>query len=232
MSTTRTTTHSSSHLYRATALTVGPAALMAALLYHPFILDLRDTGAVAAALAADETRWWVAHVAAGVAAGLVVLSFLALTGFLRERGDRWSGRSLPFIVVASVLFAFLPAMEVAMVAVARTGGDVEAVLTALGPWFLPTQLVSGALFTIGAVGFAVAVATTPLDLSPAVTWLVVAALVVSGVARLAPFGVALYVLGAALVVAMWPLAVAVGAPAPSGQNTRQPLAGRLHLRHG
>jgi len=109
---------------RAAIVAIAPAVLLAAFVYHPYIANLTDKAAVAAALASDTTRWWLSHLAVGVGSGLVVLAFLATRSYLREAGEeRWSILALPFIVMGSTLFAFLPAMEIAMLGAAEAGAE-------------------------------------------------------------------------------------------------------------
>src|SRR5215207_92370 len=140
---------------RAATVAIAPAVLLAALVYHPYIANLTDKASVAAALASDTTRWGLSHLAVGVGSGLAVLAFLAVRSYLREAGEeRWSVLGLPFIVLGSTLFAFLPAMEIAMLAAAETGADVQAVLTALDSWFFPILLTAAVIFALGVLGFA------------------------------------------------------------------------------
>jgi len=194
-------------LYRAAVTGLSPALLLIGLVYHPHLDDLRDKGTVAAALTADTTRWGIAHLVVGVAAALVLLAFLSVDEFLRESGhSEMSFLGVPFIVIGSVLFAFLPAMEIAMLGAYGAGVDVEEVLLEMNPWFQPILLAGGAAFAVGVAFFAVAIARTRV-LSVGLTWLVVGALVVAAVARFVPLGAALYLGGAALVVALLPIAV-------------------------
>ena len=192
--------------FRAAIVAITPAVLLAAFAYHPYIANLTDKAAVAAALASDTTRWGLSHLAVGVGSGLAVLAFLAIRSYLREAGeDRWSVLGLPFIVIGSTLFAFLPAMEIAMLAAAEEGADVQAVLIALDSWFFPLYLTAATIFALGVFGFAMGVVRSGV-LGPRLTRLVVGALVVMAVARFVPLGAVLYVGGAAALVALWPLA--------------------------
>ena len=196
-------------LRRAAVTGLAPSVLLIGLVYHPHLDDLRDKGAVAAALSADTTRWGIAHLVVGVAAALVLLAFLSVHEFLRERGhSEMSALGVPFIVIGSVLFAFLPAMEIAMLGAYGAGVDVEEVLLEMNTWFQPILLAGAATFAVGVAFFAVAIARTRM-LSRGLTWLVVGALVVAAVARFVPLGAALYLGGAALVVALLPIAVAM-----------------------
>jgi hypothetical protein len=191
---------------RAGIVTVAPAWLLAGLLYHPFIPDLTDKASVAAAATADPARWGFSHFTVGLGAALLVLAFLALRSYLGDAGEhRWSGSAVPFIVLGSILFAFLPAMEIAMLGAAGAGADVRAVLVAMDPWFVPTLLAGSATFAVGLACFAVAlVRTRVLRSGPA--WTVAGLLVLSAATRFVPSGPALTVGGVALVAALWPLA--------------------------
>jgi Na+-driven multidrug efflux pump len=140
---------------RAAIVAIAPAVLLAAFVYHPYIADLTDKAAVAAALASHTTHWGFSHLVVGVGSGLVVLAFLAIRSWLREAGEeRWSMIALPFIVMGSTLFAFLPAMEIAMLGVADAGADVAAVLVAMDPWFFPILITGAITFALGVLGFA------------------------------------------------------------------------------
>src|ERR687898_2230621 len=162
---------------RAAIVAIAPAVLLAAFVYHPYIANPTDKAAVAAALASDTTRWGLSHLAVGVGSGLLVLAFLAIRSYLREAGEeRWSILGLPFIVLGSTLFAFLPAMEIAMLAAAETGADVQAVLTALDSWFFPILLTAALTFALGVLAFAVGIVRSGV-LGPQLTRVVVAALV-------------------------------------------------------
>lgn len=193
--------------FQAAIVAIAPAWLLAALVYRPYIPDLSDKAAVAGALlASGPTRWGLSRLAVGVGSGLAVLAFLAIRSYLREAGDeRWSVVAFPFIILGSTLFAFLPAMEIATLAAAETGADVQAVQTALDPWFFPILLAGSITFGFGALGFTTAIVRSGV-LGPGPTWLVVGALVVMAAARFVPMGAALYVGGAAAIVALWPLA--------------------------
>lgn len=211
-----------SERYRVAMTGLAPALLLVAVVYHPPLGDLRDNDAVTSALVSDTTRWAIAHVVVGVAAALLVLSFLAVETFLRDRGapeaTRPAALGVPFVVVGSVLFAFLPAMEIAMLGVHEAGGDVVASMNEMDTYFIPTLVVSAALFAGGMILFAVAVARSHV-LGRGLTAVVVGALVVAALSRFAPFGPALYVNAAALLVALVPLATAMATPRQVPQET-------------
>jgi hypothetical protein len=205
---------------RASIVAVAPVVLAAGFLYHPYIPVLMDEEAVAAAAAADPTRWGLAHLTVAVGSGLLILAFLAVRSYLHEAGeDRWSRAGLPWIVVGSTMFAILPGMELALVAVAETGGDLVGVQAALDRWFLPVLLTGALTFAIGSVCFAAAIARSAVLPQPA-AGIVAAALIVSALGRFVPLGaVQFYVVGAAGIVALWPLAVAM---------SRRPVPQRAH----
>jgi len=207
-------------LARAAVTGLSPSVLLIALVYHPHLDDLRDKGTVAAALTADTTRWGIAHLMVGLAAALLLLAFLSVDAFLREDGSsEISAAGVPFIVIATVLFAFLPAMEIAMLGAYGAGVDVEEVMVQMNPWFQPILLAGAAVFAVGVACFAVAVARSRM-LGKRLTWLVVAALVVAALSRFVPLGAGLYVGGVALVVALLPIAVAMVAHPTPDQRQR------------
>ena len=208
--------------FRAAIVAIAPAVLLAAFVYHPYIADLTDKAAVAAALASDTVRWGLAHLAVGVGSGLAVLAFLAIRSYLREAGEeRWSILALPFIVIGSTLFAFLPAMEIAMLAPAEVGADVHAVLIALDSWFFPVLLIGAITFAVGILDFAMGIVRSGV-LSPRLSWLVAGALVVMAAARFIPSGAALYVEGVAGMVALWPLAYEMWKHPEAARSAEQP----------
>ena len=194
-----------------------PVWLLAALLSHPCIADLTDKASVAAALTADPVRWGFSHLAVGVGAALVVLAFLALRHYLRSAGEqRWSRWALPFIVVGSTLFAFLPAMEIAMLGAVGAGADVRAVLVAMDPWFVPILLSGSAIFALGVLGFAAAIVRSGV-LGRGLTWFVVGMLMLSAATRFVPSHLVLVAGGMAAVAALWPLAYRMWKrPQPAG----------------
>jgi hypothetical protein len=168
---------------------------------------------VAEAVATGPTQWGAVHLATAVASGLIILAFLALRSYLREAGeDRFSALGVPFVVIGSTLFAFLPGMEFAPLAAAEMGAttmEIEATQEALASWFL-LVLVTGALaFAIGMFGFARSISIVTVG-SRGLTRVVVAALIVMAVSRFVPLAaVQFYVQGVAVIVALWPLAYAM-----------------------
>ena len=195
--------------FQAAILIIAPAVLAAALTYHPYIPNLTDQAAVAGALSSDYTRWGFAHLAVAVGFGLMVLAFLALRSYLREAGEElWSIVGLPFIVMGSILAALLPAMEIAMLAPAELGADVEAAQRALNAWFMPILFGGAIVFAIGVFAFARGIAVSGA-LDRPLAGFVVAALVVMALTRFVPLGGSLYLGGVAGILALWPLSMEV-----------------------
>lgn len=193
--------------FRPAVTLIAPAVLAAGFLYHPFIPNLTDAAAVAAAANQDTFRWGLSHLMVGVGSGFIALAFLAIRSRLREaREERWSAAALPFVVMGSTLFAILPGMEFAVLAAVETGADITAAQAAVDLWFLPVLLTGSAIFALGILGFAMGIARCGI-LSPRLTTLVFGALVVTAVVRFVPLGPVLFYVGsAATILALWPLA--------------------------
>ncbi|MPZ89966.1 MAG: hypothetical protein GEU81_18350 [Nitriliruptorales bacterium] len=197
--------------YEPIIVALAPAALFGALVAHPYLPGrLPNEAAVAAAVAADTTRWGLVHLAAGVASGLVVLAFLAIRSYLRDAGDhRLSAVGVPFVVIGSTLFAMLPGMEFAALAAAETGtdlADIAAAQAALEEWFVPVLAIGALTFGIGVLAFIRGITVTGI-LSAPLTAVVVVALAVMALSRFVPLTAAqFYLQSAAGILALWPLA--------------------------
>lgn len=195
---------------RAAIVFIAPAVILAGLLYHPHIGNPTDAdflASLAEAVAADPTRWALAHLAIGVGSGLLIVAFIAIRSHFGELGEnRWSRPALPFIVMGSTLYAMLPAMEFVPLAAADAGADIQAAQAALLPWFAPTLFTGALIFAIGAIGFAVGIFRSRiLDKMP--SYIVAAALIVLAISRLIPlFLFQIQLTGIAGIVALWPLA--------------------------
>ena len=214
--------------FRAAIVAIAPAVLLAGFFYHPYISPPTDPAAIAAAATSDTARWGLAHLTISVGYGLVVLAFLAVRSYLREAGEeRWSILALPFIVMGSTLFVVLTGMEIGLMAAAETGADVQAVQSALFPWFIPILLTGALSFALGVLGFAMGIVRSGV-LGPRLTRLVVGALVVMAATRFVPLSAAPYVIAAAAIVALWPLAYEMWkhpeAARPAGQPRPMPAA--------
>lgn len=200
---------------RAGIVAAAPVLLLLAFAYHPYIARLNNDAAVAVELTGDKTRWGLSHLAVGVASGLLLLALLTVIGQLHEVGEHTcSTLATPFLVLGSTLFVLLPAMEIGALAAAEAGADVPVVLDELNTWFVPVLLAASLTFAIGVAILARGIRHSGL-LSRRSTGIVVAALLVMAGARFVPFGAALYVSGAAGVVALWPIAHWMWTTAPA-----------------
>lgn len=170
---------------QAAAVVIAPVVMLAGLLYH-------------------------AHLLVAIGSALILLAFLAIRSHLRAAGEeRWSVVGLPFIVMGSVLYALLPAMEFVPLAAANSGNDVQAAQAALFPWFIPTLFSSAIIFFLGTVAFTIGIIRSQI-LSPRLAWIVAGFLVLMASARLVPLGmVQMQVQAFAGVLALWPLAYCV-----------------------
>jgi hypothetical protein len=217
----RTTDETPGAKVRALLVAAGPVLLTAALLWHPPLPGrLPDSAGVAEAASAGITRWGLSHLAAALASGAVAVAFVAVRGHLRERGDgSASAVGLGLVLIGSTLYAMLPGMEFAVVAAHETGADLAETQTALESWFVPILVVGAVTFAFGTVLFAVAVARAA-SFARLPTIVVAGALVVFGLSRVVPVGVVqFYVQSVAALVALLPLAVAIGT-ARQGAGTR------------
>lgn len=213
---------------RAVITALAPVALLAAFVWHPYIAGrLPNAAAVADAVAAGPTRWGLAHLAAGVASGVVVLAFIAIRGQIRTRNDDlWSAVGLPFVVIGSMLYALLPGMEFAPLAAVEAGSDAQAAQGALQPWFLSMLLIGAIAFALGVLSFAKGIAGTGI-LSRGASGVVVAGLIVFAASRFVPlFAVQAYLQATAAAVALWPLARRIWSPSPPSitRTTEAPAA--------
>src|SRR3989337_796227 len=77
--------------YHAVVVALAPAVLAVSLVGHPYLSGrLPNDTEVAEAVVDSTTRWGLVHLAAGVASGLVILTFRR---YLRDAGDdRFSAR--------------------------------------------------------------------------------------------------------------------------------------------
>ena len=215
--------------WRTVILVAAPAALLAALVAHPYLAGrLPNDAEVAAAVASGTTRWGLVHLATSVASSLIMLAFLAVRSYLREAGeDRLSTLGVPFVVIGSTLFAVLPGMEFAVLAAAETDATtagIEATQEALSSWFVPVLVSGASAFAIGVLGFARALSITTVG-GPALTRVVVGALIVMAISRFVPLAaVQFYVQGVAAIVALWPLAyVTRTQPTPYTADRSRPM---------
>lgn len=215
-------------VFRAAILVIAPTVALIGHGYHPWIGAPADPDffeRLAAAVAADRTRWWVSHLLIAVGSGLLALAFLAIRSYLREAGEeRWSVMGLPFIIMGSTLYALLPAMEFAPLGASRAGADIAGVQAALMPWFVGILQTSALIFGVGVLSFVVGIARSRV-LRPSLTRVVLGALVAMAATRFFPVGAAQLYVGPAMgVVALWPLAYMTWTQQvfPGGTRSRLP----------
>jgi hypothetical protein len=209
---------------RAALVAVTPLVLVLAFAFHPYLPGRQpNVDALGDAVTADATRWGVVHLATGLGSALLAIAFLLVANHLSEAGEnRWSGIGLPLVVVGCVLYAMLPAMELAPLAALESGGDPAAAQEQLIGWFLPVLLVSGITFGAGAVCLAVSVSRSRL-LPTGATRLVVGALLVMALSRFVPLSaVQFYVQSLACYGALLPLAYSMWRPREGTLNLTGP----------
>ncbi len=157
------------------AITVaaGPLLLLAGLVWHPFIPDLTDSADVARHLEEDTMTWLGAHYLVAVGAAVLLLGLLAVRTFIRTTSgpEPWTERAIAPLVLGSCLFVMLPAMEIAMLAVAEAGGDSAATQEELQTWFLPTLIAAAIFYGVGVVLFGVGVLRSQI-LPSGLSWVV------------------------------------------------------------
>jgi hypothetical protein len=140
----------------------------------------------------------------------LALAFIAIRNHLHESGEtQWSNRGLPFVVFGSALYAMLPAMELAPLAVVESGGDPAAAQQALLDWFVPVLVLSAVTFGAGMVCFALSVLASRV-VEPGLDRLIAVSLLVVAISRLVPFtAVQFFVQSVAWCAALLPLAYAM-----------------------
>ncbi|MGH7677689.1 MAG: hypothetical protein ACRENU_04425 [Gemmatimonadaceae bacterium] len=190
---------------RVSILIAAPLILLAAFVYHPHIVLLPDAEAVAHAVQMDHQRWAIAHFGVGLGAALMSLAYVALRGYLRDIGEnRWSAIALPFLVLGSALYVFLPGMEFTVLAASATGGDIVAAQESIDVWFVPIMMSSALINAVG-IGFLMRGVSRVLDFRAKP--IILAALALMAISRLVPIGpVHFYVQGLAGLAALWPIA--------------------------
>lgn len=113
------------------------------------------------------------------------------------------------VVIGSVLYAVLPALELAQIAAHDAGADMETAQAALTEWFLVFLIGGSLMFLLGCAAFAAAVLRAR-PLGGRLDGVVASALVVFAVARLVPIGaIQFYVQSGAALLALLPLAVGI-----------------------
>lgn len=209
---------------RACMVAGAPLVLALAFAFHPYLPGRQpNVAALGDAVVADPTRWGVVHLATGLGSALLAVAFLLVANHLAEAGEtRWSRIGLPLALVGCVLYAMLPAMELAPLAAFESGGDPVAAQEELLGWFLPVLILSGITFGAGAVCLAVSVSRSRL-LPKAATRLVAGALVVMALSRFVPLSaVQFYLHSLASYAALLPLAYSMLRPGTDRPDLAKP----------
>lgn len=209
----------------AAVVTGGPFVLLGALVSHPFIINKTDKQAVAQALTAGTGRWAAAHIGVGIGFGVLLLALLAVRNYLGNSGEGRSAAAVPFLVMGTVMFTFLPAMETAMAGAVRAGMDPIAFYTELNTWLLPITVGASLAFSVGAIILARSVFRSQV-LGPRITRVAAIALVIMAVVRFAPSSAAHYVSTVAAIVALVPFGLHMWADATAAESRRAAPAAR------
>ena len=163
---------------RSLALFVAPVMMLAAIIFHPYLVNELDVEAATAAVMADPTRWAVAHVMLMAAFASIMLAVVALRHLLRTAGDsRLSFMAVPLLIGGSSIFIAVWGFEITVAAVANVGGDVRAVFEESDRWFGPIGIVGYVMFLIGWPIMALAVRRSKV-LGRRQTWVVLGSTIV------------------------------------------------------
>ena len=163
---------------RALALFAAPVAMLASMIYHPYLEDEFDISAVTEKVVADPDRWMTVHFMLMLAFALILLAVVVLRGLLRAAGEeRWSFIAVPLLIGGSTVFIGVWGFEITAAGVANAGGDVEAVFDETDRWFGPVGIAGYVMFILGWGSMAWAVRRSHL-LGRRQTWVVLGATVV------------------------------------------------------
>lgn len=211
---------------RAGIIALAPLVLLVGFVWHPYVGDLSDPAAVAAAVEEGAARWAGSHLFLAVGMGLAVLAVFSLRLHLLSAGERlWSLVAVPLVTLGAALVVFVIGVEgTASTAVARSGGSVEAFLTEAETWTLPAYLAGAALLALGLLALARALVVAAV-MERSWTWISVTALIVLAAVSFVPLGWSMVASGVAAVVAFWPIAYRMwvgGAPAQAPVTGPQP----------
>lgn len=193
---------------RTRALFVGaaPLVLLAGASVHPYLGNMPDSGDIAEAVAADPTRWGIAHVVIGVGIALSLVLFFAVRIHLHDRGeDRWSFWGTPLVAVGLGLIGFMVGAEGIGGRAAAVTPDVRAFFEEMEPWAVPVYLTANVLLGVGVLAFAKGVASSG-TLGRRQTWVVAAGAVLAVAGLFLPTGWAAHLVSLGMIAFAWPLA--------------------------
>lgn len=191
---------------RALILAVAPLALLAGALVHPYLGGVPDTAALAQAVAANPTRWGIAHIVIGVGIALALLLFFAVRVHLHDKGeDVWSFWATPLATIGLGLVGFMVGAEGVGGRGAAALGDVQTFFEQVMAWAVPLYLTANVLLGFGLLGFAKGVSTSGI-LAKNATRIVWAGAVIATVALFLPTGWAAHLVSVGMLAFAWPLA--------------------------
>jgi len=123
---------------RAAVLSIAPLVLLAGILAHPFVDTYFETSVVAAAVSRAPDRWAVAHLIIPIGMTLLLLAVVVISGEFRRAGEyRWSVIAVPLLFIGGAVWGAVAALEITYAAVARSGGDVLALMETNATWTTP-----------------------------------------------------------------------------------------------
>jgi hypothetical protein len=191
---------------RTLVLLVAPIVLVAAFAYHPYVGSLLDSDLIAEKAADDADRWAMSHVVLAISVGLVIVALLSIRHQLRAHGDeRWSFISVPLAVFGLAVIGSTAGMEITLAAAINAGADPVAIVDAAEPWAGGIYAIGGIALSLGLLGLAIGTYRA-MPLGGQLDRIAAGAFVVVAVANFVPHSIAEYVIGAAIVVALWPFA--------------------------
>jgi len=188
---------------RAAVLFIAPVVLLAGILAHPFVDTYFETSVVAAAVSGAPDRWTAAHLIIPIGMTLLLLAVVVISGEFRRAGEhRWSVIAVPLLFIGGAVWGAIAALEITYAAVAKSGGDVLALMEANAAWTTPYLLGGALLFVLGWISLAVAFYRVPI-LPRALNWVAIAGLVVIVIGQALPGTRGTYALGIGPLVVSW-----------------------------
>lgn len=211
---------------RAAVLFIAPVVFLAGIVAHPFVSNYLEVGVVAAAVSGAPDRWAAAHLIIPIGMALLLLAVVVIRGEFRRAGEqRWSVVSLPLLFLGGAVWGAIAALEITYPAVAKSGGDLLAVMETNEAWIAPYLLVGASLFLLGWISLAVAFYRVPI-LPRAMNWVAVAAIVLIVIASLIPQTTGTYGWGIGALVVSWLVGYRIMAGASAGSAAPFPTTGR------
>ena len=198
---------------RALALFSAPVVLMVGWLYHPYVADETKVQSFADAASSDPDRWAGAHIILVIGFVLASLAVLAARHELRSAGEeRWSPPAVLLLVTGHTLLVGIWFWEVDVAAVAKLGGDTEAVLLQSGTYGLePLALAGFLMMGIGWILLALALYRSRI-LQPIPSWSIAGLMVPILAGLLTPSTGGSYIFGVGVLGFMWLLAYRILVP--------------------